>query len=323
MSILNIINSFLAYQDAAVTDSPTQRDFDYSRRLQSLSVQNPSSERAIIPPGASLLLFDGTVPSSLAGGTSSLSIAPLSGAPSLYRVTVTGPAGFRTARTVSGFTTCAVTINNFATATFQFDVGVTISGVVAGDVLRISGAILADTGPFAFSPLNSGYWTVLYATSTAITCVRPPGQAFSGVAETVSPLASDLQAYSSAGVQVGNSVSITGTFSTAVQGTYKITAVTPQTFDVFSSIPLPAETATYVASTLTFYSQAQRIMYVEVDQPAALQLNGDSSNSNLITPIVPGDPCNVGFMSKIGTAYSATIVNTSVNPMNALWFTCQ
>lgn len=185
--ILNVLNQMLAYSDSTgVTDNPRKRNFDYTRRSFDISVGPPTSDAAVIPPGSSLTLFDGTEPTGLIAGTSQVSMSLLSAQNSVYALSATGGSQFRTARTISGLTTAAVTINNNALAVFNF-ASASLTGVVVGDIMRISGALLYDTGPFAFNPLNAGLWVVIGVTGSTISAIRLVGQPFSGAQETVNP----------------------------------------------------------------------------------------------------------------------------------------
>ena len=160
------------------------------------------SDYRVLAPGTSLQLFNGTVASGL-DGTSVISIQLLPSQSSVYRVSVTGDANFRTARGVSGLGSTTVTINNNAIAVFNFGSAV-LTGVTVGDVLRISGQQLNDTGPFSFNPINSGFWTIIGISGTSLSCTRFIGQEFQAVNETVTATSTDVQIYSSAGIQVGN-----------------------------------------------------------------------------------------------------------------------
>jgi hypothetical protein len=323
MYILNLINSLLAYSDPQVTDNPQQQAFNFVRKLPNLCVTNPSSDAKVIAPGGSLTLFDGSVPT-LLDNTSVIAIQLLPGQTSNYRVSVTsGPASFRTARATSGVTSVTVTTNNNAIAVFDFGAA-TITGLVVGDILRISGAALNDTGPFAFSPTNSGLWTVIGIAGGAISCIRPIGQAFSGVAQTVTPNPSDYKFYSAAGIQNGSSIYITGTLSPQSRRAYLVQNVTPTTFDIMSAVPLPNEFGlSYSPGSFVFYTNAKRYLYLEVDQDAAILPNGASQSSDIVNPFQPGSDQYVGFYSKTGITYSATVVNLSVNPLNVKWFAAE
>src|SRR5271166_4256978 len=99
--ILNLVLQYLAYDDDAVTDNPYMRAFDQTRRVQSIPITNPTSEKMTLPPGAVATIFNGTVPNIL-DGTSIVQIALINSQSSMYRLSVTsGPAGFKTARSPS------------------------------------------------------------------------------------------------------------------------------------------------------------------------------------------------------------------------------
>lgn len=323
MGLLNVVNSILSYSDALQTDNPLMRAFDFTRKLSAIQIANPTTDYRLLAPGASVTLFNGSI-ATLLDSSSVISIQLLLGQTSLYRITVTsGPANFRTPRIVTGLGLTNVTINNNSVAVFDFGAA-SLTGVIPGDTLRISGQITNDTGPFAFNPVNSGFWTVIGVAGSKLSCVRPVGQEFQGVNETVTAHASDVQIYSAAGVQVGNKVAISGTLSVASQRTYVVQAVTPNSFDITSTIPLPNEVGdAYVPGSFVFYSASKRMLYIEVDQDAVVQVNADNSMNNTVNPIAPGRDDLVGYFSKLGNTYAATIVNTSINPMNVKWFTAE
>jgi hypothetical protein len=320
MNILNIINQFLGYDDPVVTDNPQLRSIDWSRRINGISIDKPIFDQRTIEPGGSFTVFDGSRSTSL-NGSSILSISLVSSQYNRYRVSVTsGPSGFRTARAVSGITTCSVTVNNNAIASFSFS-GAALTGVVVGDTMRINGALSYDTGPYAFSGSNAGLWTILAVSGTTVQASRPVGQAFNGVTESVAVATNDVQFYSASGVQIGDSVAISGTFSSASQRTYSLAGVTPNTFDFISAMPLPIESGlTYAANSLAFYIGAKHVVYLECDQDAVVRFNEDSSDNNKVTPILVGDPSLIGYLSKYGETYRMTVVNKSVNPLNIKYF---
>jgi hypothetical protein len=214
-----------------------------------------------------------------------------------------------------------VTVNNNALATFNFGSAV-LSGVQVGDVLRVAGQLQNDTGPFAFNPLNAGLWTVVGISGSVVSCVRPVDQSFSGASETVaSPGVSDIQIYSSSGVQEGSKLRISGTFSPVSQRTYVVQAVTPSTVDIMSANPLPNESVlSYVANSIVFYTSSKRFVYMEFDQDAVVRYNGDSGDNNVLNPVVAGDQSLVGFTSKWGETYQAVVVNKSINPLTLSYY---
>lgn len=323
MSLMNLLLSSLSYEDQSATDNPSQRSFDYTRKLSAIVTDNPESDSGVVPPMGSRQLFSGVVPT-LLSGSSVLSLSLLSAQDSIYRLEVTsGPAGFRTARSVSGVTTAVVAINNNALATFTF-AGATLTAVQPGDVMRIRGAKLYDTAPYAFSPLNAGLWNVLSVVGDTVTVARPVGELFSGANESVSVATADVSFYSADGVQPGQAFELSGVVSPASRGTYSVRDATPNYIDFVSGQPLPEETGlTYVTGALTIYSNAKRWIYLEVDQDSSLRLNGDTTDQNRVQPIVAGDPALVGFFMKWGLVSSATLVNKSQNPLRYRYFSAE
>lgn len=321
-SIITIINKLLAYSDSVgVTDNPHQRAFDHTRNIQNLSISNPTSNNQVVPPGGSITLFNGTVPLGL-DGTSQVNLAVLSPTNSVYRLSVTaGASAFRTARSPSGIVACAVTINNNSVAQFSFTAA-TLNDVAVGDIMRIDGQLLYDTGPYAFNPLNAGLWQIIAISGVNVQAVRLTSKQFSGVAETVATATADVSFYSAQGLQAGNKIAISGTFSVVSQRTYVVQDATPTTIDFVSAVPLPTEGPIgYSVGTITAYNASKKLVYIESDQDAAVQFNGDVTSNVMINPIAPGDSTLVGFLSKWGNSYSCTVVNKSINPMNVKYLT--
>jgi hypothetical protein len=322
-SILNVIMQFLAYSDAGVTDAPSQKNFDWTKKIYSVPATNPRSDTEVIAPGDSLVLFNGVRASGL-DNTSVLDVAGLSNTASGYRFTVSaGAAGFRTDRAVGSLGLCQVTVNNSSTVIFDFT-GFASSVLSVGDVMRVAGQITEAAGPFAFNPLNAGDWKVIAKSGSKVTCVRPIGQPFSAVSETVAVTGTDVSFYSAAGLQIGDKVSITDTFSPVTQRVYVITDVTPTTFDVVATDPIPLESGlSYVPGSLTFYTESKRLVYVEADQDCVVRFNNDTSDSVKLSPIKTSDAALPGFISKWGDAYTCEVVNKSTNALTIKFLTVE
>ena len=159
-NIANIITQILTYSDTVgTTDNPQLRNFDWNRRLSAIPIDNPDHKEIRIPPGESVTLFDGLRSHSL-DDTSTVDISNVDGAMYLLSVTAGQPALFRTPRSITPLTDVTVTINNDSVATFEF-VGATLTGVVAGDTMRVAGDSTFDDFTFDFNALNSGLWKVI------------------------------------------------------------------------------------------------------------------------------------------------------------------
>lgn len=321
--VLNILARLTSYNDAVTTDNPMLRSFDVTRKIDSVAVSNPVSDNKTLAPGESLTLFDGQVATSVSGAsTGDLELA--SSDNSVYRLSVTGPAGFRTARSVSGITVCDVTVNNNAVALFDFT-GASLGAVQTGDIMRISGTELYDTGPFAFNPLNAGLWVVLGISSGVVTAKRQTGEPFLAVVETVATVnPSDVSFYSSAGVQKGQKISLSAPFSSISQKIFEVLAVTPDMIDFVSADPLPEETGLTLSSTaVIIYKNAKKVVYLETDQDCVLRFNGDTSNNVKVGPVSNGQCQIPGVFLKWGDAYSCILVNQSVNSLHVRYLTAE
>lgn len=319
--ILNLITQLLAYSDPSVTDNPHQRAFDHTRRLQSIPIKNPYGNAVSIAPGGSFTIFDGTTATGL-NGSSVISLQLLSAPDSIYRLLITsGPSGFKTARAPTGLGACVVTINNNAVAQFDFTAA-TLTGVVAGDIMRVKGAALYDTGSFAFNPINAGLWKIIAVSGTKVSAVRLVGEPFAGLAESVASGAdTDVQFYADDGIQKGDKFDVTETLSVVSRRTYEVLDASPTTIDFVSAIPLPLESAlTYIADSITFYKSSKKLIYIEVDQDAVVRFNDDTSDTNRLTPIEPSNKDLPGFLNKWGDTYRCTIVNKSISQMNVKFF---
>lgn len=314
--ILNVVVKIIAFADQSINNNPRLKFFDWTRDISGIAVEDPKSEAYTVPAGSSQVIFDGTRTTTL-DGTSAFTTALLSTDPSRYRftwVSGTNPT-LRTGRglTPSGialtFTVNANSTMNLAAASSLF------SGVVAGDFIFIPHTTTGDSAN-VISVLNAGYWKVLsYVDTQNLVLVRPDGEDFEGASEVVTPVSnSQLRAFSSAGVQVGDSVDITAGFSTATRRTFEVVAVTDAFFEVFSSSPVPAESAiTPGATGMVFYSETKNFLYVESDQPIVVRANGDTGNTQRVDPVEAGDALRPGGYMKRGPCWSLTIVNRSTS----------
>lgn len=324
MSILNLITNILAYSDPCQSDNPSMRNVDWSRKLQGISIVNPKSDSLTVPPLSTVSIFNGSRATGLVPTTSLISLSLISNTTSVYQLSVSGTNdNFRISRSVSGITNCTVTTNNNSVASFDFG-SANLSSVQIGDVFRVNGTSVYDSGTFAFSPLNSGYWTVISVSGSVVQCVRPVGTAFMGIGESATSVAGDVlffSASSSTNVNIGDKISITGTLSSATQRTYQILDVQPNRLLFSSVMPLPSESdILYQAGTINIYSNAKRFSYIEADQDCVIRFNGDTTDANQINPLVAGDPQLPGYINKVGSVYSCVVVNKSLSVMNLKTF---
>jgi hypothetical protein len=325
---LNLTQNVLAYGDVGKTSNPAKKYVDWSVQ-RSYTVANPKSDPYTVDPGSALTLFSGTRAVSVDNTTEfTLTLSPL--AADRYRFAWTGVGtapGFHTDRalTPNGHT-FTLTANSNLTLTMASSTVGEFAAVQVGDVVYLPGISTGDAAT-PFSELNTGSWSVLAkdGTSTTLTLARPSQAAFVGASEVVLCNANTrIQAWAVAGVQVGDKVTISAGFPASVQNTYTVVAVTSKAFEVIATQPLPAATtAVPTATGIVFYTGAKRYVRFEADQECVVRLNGDTGNTNRMSPWEAGDPDQTAFFEKVGPCWSAVVVNLSSSPLNFLFISAE
>jgi len=322
-AFLNATLKILAFGDKSFNSNPRLRYVDWNRDASGIQVRDPKAEAHTIDPGATKLIFDGTRSTSITSAIFAVSLSALD--PSRYRITWTGGSnpGFRTDRslTLSGIAvTFLVLANNTANLSVPTLAAFDFTAVQPGDTILIPGTATGDTaGPV--SPLNSGYWQVLAVlNSKNLSLSRFVGSGFEATNETVTLSSnSQLQAFSTAGVQVGDKLDISAGFAISTRKTFDVVAVTSSFVEVISTTALPPETGiTPGTQGMIFYTDAKSFLYIEADQEAALRLNGSTDNSQRLSPIEAGNPDRPGPYLKRGPAWSLSIVNRSPVTLNVV-----
>lgn len=308
-----------AFSDSTVSNNPLRKQFD-SSRSQTIPVSSPGSKLVEgLPADAVYLFFDGTVASDTAadtGWTVSLGIDE-----NRYRFShAAGTApSLRSSRALTLFgSALQIDVNVDSTVTMSIGGGGTWGSVVAGDTVFIPGPVTGDLST-PFSVLNQGFWTVLAVlSSTSIQCSRPSGNDFSASIETQTLTDNaQVQAWSAAGVQPGDSVDISAGFSTTTRRTMVIDRVTPTWFEVFSTVAIPLEIAKVPGvNGLIFYSNAKRYVRIEADQEIGVRPNGISTDLLRIVPVQAGDSESVGWFEIWGPIWSLAVHNKSSQPAN-------
>lgn len=316
---LSLYSLTLASGDATANNNPNLRFVDWKRQLAGIPVKNPKTEALQIQPGVEQLVFDGTRSTTIDGTTAlDLTLSALSA--TKYRLTHSGGTapGFRTDRGLN-LTGIALTLtaNANGSLTVLATTGTPFTGVQVGDEVMIPGVLTGDAdGPF--NPINEGLWSVLGASGTSLTLVRPAGTDFQGMSQSATPsAASQFLAYSAAGVQVGDKLEISAGFAAPVLKTYEVTAVTSKWVEIGSTSPLaPQAGVTPGASGIQFFSSCKRFVRVEADQECAIRANGDTGSSQRVSPWVAGDPEQIGEYVKVGPTWSLRVLNRSSVTLN-------
>jgi hypothetical protein len=314
VSALTLIYSALAFDDDESNSNPTQSPINWAKTLKNLDFDNPSTQSQPIDPMGTVTLFNGVRSTSI-DGTTQFSIALSALDSSRYRITSTSgtaPA-FRTDRAlVISAIALALVVNANQSVTVTAGSGTPFGAVQVGDTVFIPGVSTGDSAS-PFNALNEGYWTVLSASTTILVLSRAAGTVFAGFTQTITTGANVyFQAFSTAGVQVGDTVQISAGFSAPAQHSYEVVAVNPIWFEFESTAPLGAQTGVIPTATgLSFYTLAKNFLAVESDQEVVLRFNGDTSDFNRLEPIVPGDRNFPGMLMKLGPVWRLDIVNKS------------
>lgn len=322
-STFNLDYAILAYGDPTPTSNPRLKSVDWAQNLDGYTVNNAKTYPFQVLPNSQLSVFSGIQATTLSGSTAfTVTLSPLS--TSTYRFTWSGGTNptLRTDRGLTIFSSGSevqMTLQTNSTLTAAIVGGAaTFAGVVSGDTVWIPGLATGDVAS-PFNTLNDGAWVVLSASSSTLTLVRPTGVVFQGATELITTTAdAQFTAFSAAGVQLLSYVDITAGFSLPTQHSFQISNVTSTFFEVTSTEPLALETQTPTATGMIFYSSARSFLLVECDQEASIQCNGDTGQTQRVSPWVAGDPLQVGTYLKKGLAYSLSVTNRSSSVMNVV-----
>jgi hypothetical protein len=312
MSALTYITKVLAYDDLPKTNNPRRVGIDRTVSLVNIPVENDQTAKFDLDPGASVVAIDGTRSTAQDGTTAyTLTLHPFD--PTTYRLTyVSGTApAFRTDRGLNLETVAlTLTVNPNQTLTIEAATGTPFSAVQSGDVVFIPGVSTGDA-PSQFNPLNEGSWYCLATGGATIVVGRAPGTVFSGSSDSVTPTTTNaIQAFSATGVQVGDTVDISAGFAQNTQRSYEITAVNPFYIEFISTLPLGLESAIEPGvDGLVIYTAAKRFIGIECEEEIVVQYNGDTGNTNRVTPLLAGSRKFTGSALKWGTTWKLVLVN--------------
>ena len=319
MSKLNLLIHLNAYQDENPSNNPSQNNWKWQRDMQGLDISEPESKSISLPAGESLVLFSGSVTTS-ADGTTTWDIALKAGTSNTYKISKaagTSPA-FRTQRTSGADATTQITITKNASLITLASTGGTalnliVGGVVIGDEVRIGSL---------FNVTNQGKFKVLSRTATSLTIENSVGVA-EGPITLGAGFASQLDLFSSAGVQVGDKVNLIAGFSSVSFGTYEITDVSSNYIEIFSAKALPAELGVSNSpSALSIYRDAKKLVYIESNQKLEIKIDG-SATPNGLEPMNSGTAMKPGVFLSSSSMKSLEITNKSQSIADVFFVTAE
>jgi hypothetical protein len=320
MSKLNLSVHLHAYDDNRPSNAPSRCPIKWCRDLQGLVVNSPKSEDYTIAPGETRILFSGTRTLSQDNTTRySLALKPLNTTIYVLSWASGTKPNFRTPRVPGDDATTQITSTiNGLIETFTSTGGTPLSllsgGVVVGDFVTLGSL---------FNVANQGTFQIIAVTATSFSVVNPT-PIVEGPITLGAGFATQLQIFSTAGVQVGDTLVISSGFSPVTWGSYVITAVYAESLEFSSIAILPPETN--ILSAVVIYSMAKSIVYMESDQSLVVTVNGTA----LAAPIKPfilincptGLPSTAlglttpGMLLLTSTIYSLSVTNNGIVPAN-------
>jgi len=309
MNTLNFLLYLNAYEDRNPSNNPSRSNFKWTRDINGLSVNNPNSLSFTLAPGETRTLFNGTRTLTQDNTTQySIALAPIAGQNTTYQLTWSGGTnpGFRTSRTSgANFSTQVTTSLNGTVLTFTSTGGLPFSlisgGVQVGDFVQVGSN---------FNVSNQGPYQIISLTATSFSVVNAFG-VNEGPIVLGAGFASQIDIFSSAGVQVGDTLVISGGFSPVTQGSYIVSAVTDMWVQ-FTSLGLLPTQGPITTEAIAFYFDSQRMVYLESNQNVTMVINGLPGDA--ITPIA-NCQCVMqpGVFLRMSTIYSMSVTNISPN----------
>ncbi len=176
-------------------------------------------------------------------------------------------------------------------------------GVVVGDNVSIGSL---------FSIQNQGQYQIIALTATSFTINNPNGIA-QGPVILGSGFASQVSIYSAAGVQIGDTLDISGGFSSVTQGSYQITGVGAEFLQFYTTSILPIE-GPITTDDIAVYSSVKNFIYMEADQYCQVSINGNPSAQ--IQPFINTTDVTPGIFMLKSTMFEISITNNSINTAN-------
>lgn len=311
MSKMNLLVFLNAYGDSNPSNAPSQNNFKWTKDINGMEVFNPISQSIDLAPGETKEIFSGTRTLSHDLTTVyNLTKKPLSSNTYVLKATSGTLPNFRTPRSIGIDATTEIEISTNSPLMIITSIGGTLfnlTSVQVGDFIRLG---------TVFNSSNQGEFKILSKTSNSITVENFSAYNESSVILGVT-FNDQIQIYSAAGVQKNDTLIISGGFSSVSQNSYKITDVAANYLEFYFTSTLPEETG-IITNSLSIYSIAKQLIYLESDNKIKLIING-TSMPNDIEPLINGNSSQPGMFLMKSTIYSLSIINSSTNTANVFF----
>jgi hypothetical protein len=317
MSKLNLLLYLNSFEDSKVTNNPSLNNLKWTRDVKGIDVANPIGKTIQLISGASDTILAAAVTLS-ADLTTTYDIALVSGSSTTYRISHnsgTLPV-FRTARVSGADATSKVTITkNAKLLTFTATVvpfALVSNGVVVGDYVRVGSA---------FAVANQGVFKIISRSATSFVVENELG-----ILETDillgSDFADDINIYSAAGVQIGDSLEINNGFSLVTLGTYEISDVSHNYVEFYCADALPQETAvSNNPAAFVIYRNAAKFLFVETDSKITITING--GDPVYLETMLAGTTKVNGMFLLNSTLKSVVLSNPTLDNANVTYYIAQ
>lgn len=305
MSKFNILVSLQSYKDINPTNNPSMSHFKWTREQQGLMSEKPISQELSLSPSESKTIFDGARTLDHDNTTQySLTKKPLVSNTYLLECVAGAQPEFRIAKNSGADATTEITVSKNGTLiTLQSTDGTNLdliaNGVNVGDLVSLGAA---------FNATNQGAFKILSITATSLSLENASGS--EEIVVLGASFAQELEIFSSSGVQVGDTVKISGGFSPVSRESFEITAVYSDRIEFFSPKTLPEE-LNVLTDDINIYSSAKKFIYIESSDKLTLTINGTSQVT--IEPFVEVSGNKPGMYFQKSTIWSLSCNNDSIN----------
>lgn len=316
---LNLLVHLNGYSDSNNSNDPTLNCFKWHREYLGLDITEPSSRAVNLAVGESLSLFSGSVSIS-ADVTTTYDLALKTGSSSTYVISHnsgTAPL-FRTPKTSGADATTEVLVTKNAKVLKFESTGGTLfdllsGGAVVGDKVRIGDK---------FNASNRGEYKIIAVTTNSFSIENEVGVVESNIVLDAD-YDTQINIYSSSGVQVGDKINIQNNFSLVTLGTYEITDVSHDYIEIHSVNSLPEESG--IANdpeAFVIYRSAKQLVYIEADAKLSLKING-STITNTIEPFSVNGTIKPGIFFSKSLLTSIEIINASTDSCKVYYITAE
>ena len=306
MTITNLLINYLAFNDATVSNSPNLKLADLTYKFNSSCSSKVQTQDIEINPGETMSMFSSsrTINSVLGTQLSLQKQATFN----TYRITANSDI-FRTSRATPQVGNVDLAISkNGGLATLSIVAGtLDWSAVQIGDVIEIS-PLWSMVNQGKFSVIAKTASTIIYKNLNAVVESKAAVPNVSTLYKIYS------NGFSANSIQIGDKFQLGAPFYQISQGTYTITAVSPEFIEFLSqSISgLPDQTGIIMASdTLAAYGDAKGFLFIIAQNKVAIHLNASTEDNVIIEPCVPNVADKAGIMIKQGLFFSLEIKNLS------------